>query len=67
MCTVAYLPFGNNDFILTSNRYEDPKRNTIEPQKYVEDNVELFYPKDSLARGAWVEISGKDRLVCLLN
>ncbi|SNR17368.1 NRDE family protein [Tenacibaculum jejuense] len=67
MCTVTYLPLGNNDFILTSNRDEDPKRNTIEPQKYIEDNVELFYPKDSLAGGTWIGISGKDRLVCLLN
>ncbi len=67
MCTVTYLPLGNNDFILTSNRDEDPKRKTIKPQKYLEEGVELFYPKDSLAGGTWIGLSDKNRLVCLLN
>lgn len=67
MCTVTYLPLGDNNFILTSNRDEDPKRKTVEPQKYVEDNVELLYPKDDLAGGTWIGLSNKNRLVCLLN
>lgn len=67
MCTVTYLPLGNDDFILTSNRDEDPKRETIEPQKYAEDNVDLFYPKDKFAGGTWIGVSGKERLICLLN
>ena len=49
MCTVTYLPIGDADFILTSNRDEQPSRKTIEPKEYVEDNVKLTYPKDELA------------------
>ena len=67
MCTVTYLPLGNNDFILTSNRDEQPTRKTIEPQNYIEDGVMLTYPKDKLAGGTWIGLSDKKRLVCLLN
>ena len=67
MCTVTYLPLGNNDFILTSNRDEQPSRETIPPQEYVEDGVVLTYPKDVLAGGTWIGLSSKKRLICLLN
>ena len=67
MCTVSYLPLGNNDFILTSNRDETPLRNTIPPQNYIENGVQLTYPKDELAGGTWIGLSDKSRLVCLLN
>ena len=42
------------NFILTSNRDETPLRSTIPPKKYVEDEVELTYPKDTIAGGTWV-------------
>lgn len=67
MCTVTYLPLGNNKFILTSNRDETPLRKTIPPKKYIENHVELTYPKDELAGGTWIGTSNKNRLVCLLN
>ncbi len=67
MCTVTYLPVGNNDFILTSNRDEQLSRETISPKEYVEDGVVLTYPKDVLAGGTWIGLSSKNRLVCLLN
>jgi hypothetical protein len=67
MCTVTYLPLGGDDFIFTSNRDETPKRNTIEPKEYLEDDTTLVYPKDELAGGTWIGLSNKDRLVCLLN
>tara|TARA_R110001592_G_scaffold313257_4_gene588620 strand:+ start:86 stop:805 length:720 start_codon:yes stop_codon:yes gene_type:complete len=67
MCTVTYLPLGENDFILTSNRDETPLRKTIPPTKYNENGVELIYPKDELAGGTWIGTSSKNRLVCLLN
>lgn len=67
MCTVTYLPLGNNNFILTSNRDESPVRKTIPPKKYDENGVELTYPKDELAGGTWIGLSEKNRLVCLLN
>ena len=67
MCTVTYLPLENEGFILTSNRDESPMRKTIPPQKYIENDVELIYPKDELAGGTWIGTSEKNRLVCLLN
>ena len=67
MCTVTYLPLENEGFILTSNRDESPMRKTLPPQKYVENDVELIYPKDELAGGTWIGMSDKNRLVCLLN
>ncbi|WP_299666287.1 NRDE family protein [uncultured Polaribacter sp.] len=67
MCTVTYLPLGKNNFILTSNRDETPLRKTIPPKRYLENGVELVYPKDALAGGTWIGTSSKKRLVCLLN
>lgn len=67
MCTVTYLPLKNEGFILTSNRDESPMRKTIPPQKYLENEVEIVYPKDELAGGTWIGLSSKERLVCLLN
>jgi uncharacterized protein with NRDE domain len=67
MCTVTYLPLGNNNFILTSNRDETPLRKTIPLETYEENGVELTYPKDALAGGTWIGASNKNRLVCLLN
>ena len=67
MCTVTYLPLGNNQFILTSNRDESPIRRTIPPTKYDAQGVALVYPKDELAGGTWIGLSEKNRLVCLLN
>ncbi len=67
MCTVTFLPLGDNNFILTSNRDENPKRKTIAPKDYIENGVELTYPKDELAGGTWIGLSEKQRLICLLN
>lgn len=67
MCTVTYFPLGKNDFILTSNRDETPFRKTVYPKVYIENGVELTYPKDELAGGTWIGTSTKNRLVCLLN
>ena len=67
MCTVSYLPLGNNNFILTSNRDESPMRKTLPPTSYDENGVKIIYPKDKLAGGTWIGVSDKNRLVCLLN
>ncbi len=67
MCTVTYLPLENNNFILTSNRDETPFRKTFFPKKYVENGIEMIYPKDEKAGGTWIGLSKKNRLVCLLN
>jgi len=68
MCTVTYLPLGNNDFILTSSRdVPFAREKALEPKKYVEDGVEITYPKDGRAGGTWIGFSDKKRLICLLN
>lgn len=67
MCTVTYLPLEKENFIFTSNRDETPLRKTIAPKKYIENEVELTYPKDEIAGGTWIGISDKKRLVCVLN
>ena len=67
MCTVTFLPTTKNNFILTSNRDEQRSRETIAPEKYTEDGIEMLYPKDKIAGGTWIGISENNRLVCVLN
>ncbi|MDO9138345.1 MAG: NRDE family protein [Lutibacter sp.] len=67
MCTVTFLPLSNNNFILTSNRDEQPKRETLPPKIYEEDGIEMLFPKDKVAGGTWIGVSSKKRLVCVLN
>ena len=68
MCTVTYLPLKNNQFILTSNRDVGyARKKALIPQEYIEDGVELFYPKDGKAGGTWIGTSIKGRALCLLN
>ena len=67
MCTVTFLPLGENNFVLTSNRDELKERVTLPPKKYTENEVQLLYPKDALAGGTWIGVSDKKRLVCVLN
>jgi hypothetical protein len=68
MCTVTYLPLNTSDFILTSSR-DVPfvREKAMYPKKYIEDGVELYYPKDRKAGGTWIGTSSKNRLICLLN
>ena len=67
MCTVSFIPISEHDFILTSNRDESPKRETLFPKIYEHDQVKLLYPKDKLAGGTWIGASEYQRLICLLN
>lgn len=67
MCTVTFLPLDNSNFILTSNRDEHRERETIPPKMYVENEVNLTYPKDKIAGGTWIGASSNKRLVCMLN
>ena len=68
MCTVTYIPLGKSDFILTSSRdVPFAREKASPPKKYMEDGVELNYPKDGKAGGTWIGTSSKNRLICLLN
>lgn len=67
MCTVTFLPISKKEFILTSNRDESKQRKTLPPKKYIENGVEMIFPKDEVAGGTWIGLSEKKRLVCVLN
>lgn len=68
MCTVSFLPLDENEFILTSSRDVPFARKRAEsPKNYIEDGVEITYPKDGDAGGTWIGTSSKNRLICLLN
>ena len=68
MCTVTYLPLRKNNFILTSSRDVPFSRKKAKfPKEFIEDGIELLYPKDGEAGGTWIGTSNKKRLICLLN
>lgn len=68
MCTVTYIPLINDDFILTSSRdVPFSRKEASQPKKYMENGVELYYPKDGKGGGTWIGTSSKKRLICLLN
>lgn len=43
------------------------REKALHPKKYIEDKVEITYPKDGRASGTWIGHSNKNRLICLLN
>ena len=49
ICTVPYLPLGNNNFILIFNSDETPLRKTVLLKEYLENGVEWTHPKEVLA------------------
>ena len=65
MCTVSYLPLGQNRFILTSNRDEAPDRSPVALTR--EEDHGLMFPRDTLAGGTWLCASDQNRLICILN
>ncbi|MFA5297360.1 MAG: NRDE family protein [Lutibacter sp.] len=67
MCTVTFLPLGNTNFLFTTNRDEQRQRETLPPKIYLENGIEMLFPKDEVAGGTWIGVSSKKRLVCVLN
>jgi hypothetical protein len=67
MCTLSFIPISDTDFIFTTNRDEDPNRVALSPQKYLHNGLELFYPKDSKAKGSWIISNCINTSLCLLN
>ncbi len=69
MCTVS-LVFNsdeNSGFVLTSNRDEEPGRETLSPDFYTVNNSRLLFPKDAVAGGTWIGVSENKRVICLMN
>ncbi len=67
MCTVTFIPTGENEFILTSNRDEQPSRSAREIARTTIGSQQLIFPRDSGAGGTWIAVSSYNKLVCLLN
>ncbi|WP_421919946.1 NRDE family protein [Marinifilum sp.] len=66
MCTLTYIPLGENNFVFTTNRDEDPKRNALPPDSYFYNNIEYIFPKDKTSQGTWM-LCSKKYSICLLN
>ncbi len=67
MCTVSYIPNGNGQFILTSNRDEKIIRPTVPPVAEIIGDTTVFFPKDIEAGGTWIAAGDNGRICCLLN
>ncbi|MCM5663279.1 NRDE family protein [Galbibacter mesophilus] len=67
MCTVSFIP-KNDGFYLTSNRDEDPLRETLPPQKTtLKNGVTLEAPIDKEKRGSWIATDNQGKVACILN
>lgn len=66
MCTVTYIPT-DSGFYFTFSRDERASRETIPPDKYNWNGIELVYPKDESAGGTWIASSLTGKTTCLLN
>ena len=68
MCTVTYLPKGESDYVLTSNRDENVNRaKALEPKIEKLGDTEVLFPKDSSKNGTWIGATNHNRTLCLLN
>lgn len=67
MCTVTFIPKGRDQFILTSNRDEQPSRSPQQVTLTEQYGLHMIYPRDNGAGGTWIAASSDNRLVCLLN
>jgi uncharacterized protein with NRDE domain len=67
MCTVSFVNC-NHKIIITSNRDEKTIRpDAIEPKKYLINNKNVVFPKDSKAGGTWYAIDEYSNILVLLN
>lgn len=68
MCTVSFVPFSKNHFILTSNRDETTARGLASSPVIIEkETYKLVCPVDPLASGTWIAASSYGDMICLLN
>ena len=67
MCTVSFV-FSNGKAIFTHNRDEKVARpSAIEPQKYIVNNKNIYFPKDQKAGGTWYAVAESGTVLVLLN
>ena len=67
MCTVSYVPL-EKGYVLTSNRDENPTRQTKLPNKIsLKNGTTIYSPIDVLKGGSWIAMDKAGRTACLLN
>lgn len=67
MCTLTYIPIGDEDFYFTTNRDESPLREALFPNLYLINKKKVLFPKDKMAEGTWMMCHEKGFSACLLN
>jgi len=67
MCTVTYIPLQDRQFMLSTNRDEQPGRSPRQISSEIIGRQQVIFPRDAEAGGAWVAISEGTRSVCILN
>ncbi|MBN2172735.1 MAG: NRDE family protein [Bacteroidales bacterium] len=68
MCTVTYIPKGNDEFILTHNRDESVRRAIATPPITREINgLSHIFPVDPEGKGTWIGVSETNRVAGLMN
>lgn len=67
MCTITFFPLAKDKFVLTTNRDEQPERQTLSPMEYIHNGSTLIYPKDLKAGGTWVAANTNGRVASLMN
>src|ERR1700676_2677089 len=67
MCTVTFIPSGNN-FFFTSSRDEQTGRPlAVFPKVYEINGYRILFPKDQQAGGSWVTVNELGSTAVLLN
>lgn len=67
MCTVLFIPNGENPNFV-SLRDESPQRmHAIEPKVYKNNGVNYLAPMDPLAGGTWIGVNEHKQIIILLN
>ncbi|MCC5916744.1 MAG: NRDE family protein [Cryomorphaceae bacterium] len=67
MCTLTYFPRSGNEFTITSNRDESPKRPALTPRKLYHHPEWITYPTDIIGSGSWIAHNDSGAVSVLLN
>ncbi len=67
MCTVTYIPRGNREYLLTSNRDENSQRSSETFSSRQLNGQEILFPVDPVSGGSWIVVSDSARIGCILN
>jgi len=67
MCTVSFVPSGNNFFFTTSRDEQAERPPSLLPSLYVINGLEVLFPKDPQAGGSWIAVNELGHVAVLLN